>query len=967
MRLDFDIESCSAIDLTDVGSYLYARHPTTDVRCVSYRLVDDNGKPGPIATWLPGDPVPKLITDIAADPHIPICAFHINFDGQILEQILVPRYAWPAIPRERWRCAQAAALARAFPGSLDAVAAALGLAVRKTAKGKAVMRQLAGPKKQTKKEQREGKPLDFSATPEDLQVLVEYNAIDVAMLTEVVARVGLLPPAEQAVWRLDQVINERGVHIDVPLLETALAIVREAEIEVCDQLATLTAGAVTAPKQVQRILKWANEQGYSLSNLRKGTVTDILLEPELPNPIRQLLELRQSGAGAASSKLPTMRRWIDERDHRIRHAYRYHGASSGRFTSLGVQLHNLKRCELANVAGAIAAVQSGSLRELRERGFEPPLEVIGQLARAFPTPAPGMRFFCGDLSGIEARSAAYTVGDRRELEQWRTFDRTGRPEDEPYYIAGIETFHQPPKLARTVGKYGQLAFQYQGGVGAYRRIAHDVTTPDEIIDQRKLAWRAARPLYTQFWRTSIFQAVQAIKNPGMEFTLKDITFKYDHRTGFLELTLPSGRILSYPKAEILVDEQYGSVSFTFFDASGGGAGKMYHERKGSGAFGGLIFENITQGICRDIFTEAMLQLELAGYRVVAHTHDDYIVEVPENFGSLAEFVRIITTPPSWAPDLPIAAKARSADRFVEIPEPAQVKAVVADNALDNRLEDLREEADELAQIQTAAEIADKMLAEPPPLLEAPALVAEPPEPVPHEMADHVCGQCHLDPPDGNERPSAYGEVWLHPGCEEAFIRARMIEQGVPWIEPPASKTPEPSQPPPPSPPPIAGNGHGNNGPNELTAWLQLDPPPPSRGSGNGYYRGEDAGPAATAEYIYRTADKRMHMRVVRTAAKTFPTYHWNGGEWVAGWPEKVVPYRLPELLSAPADTTILIARARRMPTRPRAMALSPPPIPAAPANGSRNSRSISRASSGSASSRTTMQRAPSTPRPSSRR
>ena len=86
MRLDFDIESCSAINLRDVGSYLYARHPTTDVRCVSYRLVDDNGKPGPIATWLLGDPVPKLITDIAADPHIPICAFHINFDGQILEQ-----------------------------------------------------------------------------------------------------------------------------------------------------------------------------------------------------------------------------------------------------------------------------------------------------------------------------------------------------------------------------------------------------------------------------------------------------------------------------------------------------------------------------------------------------------------------------------------------------------------------------------------------------------------------------------------------------------------------------------------------------------------------------------------------------------------------------------------------------------------------------------------------------------------
>ena len=38
------------------------------------------------------------------------------------------------------------------------------------------MRQLAGPRKQTKKEQREGKPLDFSVTPEELRLLVEHNA-----------------------------------------------------------------------------------------------------------------------------------------------------------------------------------------------------------------------------------------------------------------------------------------------------------------------------------------------------------------------------------------------------------------------------------------------------------------------------------------------------------------------------------------------------------------------------------------------------------------------------------------------------------------------------------------------------------------------------------------------------------------------------------------------------------------------
>ena len=145
----------------------------------------------------------------------------------------------------------------------------------------------------------------------------------------------------------------------------------------CDRLATLTGGMVTTPQQRPRILKWLGEHGCEIPNVRKGTVADALLEPGLSEPARELLELRQSGAGAAPSKLPTLRRWTDEDDHRIRHAYRYHGASPGRFTSLGCQLHNLKKPEMTDVAGAIAAVASGSLAEVRGRGFARPLEMVG--------------------------------------------------------------------------------------------------------------------------------------------------------------------------------------------------------------------------------------------------------------------------------------------------------------------------------------------------------------------------------------------------------------------------------------------------------------------------------------------------------------------------------------------------------------------------------------------------------------
>src|SRR5262245_15596793 len=349
MRLFFDIETFSAIDLTKVGSWLYARHPTTDIRCVSYCLVV-NGIRGPIETWMPGDPVPQTVSIFAANTDAETIAFNNAFDRRIWEQILTPRYGWPVIPFERHRCAQAAALAGALPASLDAAAAALNIETRKTKEGVAAMKRLAGPRRQSAKERKAGKPLDFSATPEELAALGEYNRIDVLMMMEIVDRVGLLSPSEHMLWELDQRINERGAHVDIGLLEAGLCLEQAAQREVRSQIAGLTDGVVTTPGQRDKILSWLADHNCNISNLRKATVADILLEPELNEQARRLLELRRNGAGAAARKFATVRRWTSEEgEPRIRYAYRYHGASSGRFTSLGCQLHNLRKPELTDV------------------------------------------------------------------------------------------------------------------------------------------------------------------------------------------------------------------------------------------------------------------------------------------------------------------------------------------------------------------------------------------------------------------------------------------------------------------------------------------------------------------------------------------------------------------------------------------------------------------------------------------
>jgi DNA polymerase len=910
--LPFDIETRSALNLAKFGSWLYSRHPTTDVRCVSFCLID-TGVRGPITTWFLGEPVPQTIIDFAADKDAPAIAFNNAFDRQIWDQILTLRHGWPVIAFERHRCAQAAALARALPASLDAAAAALGITTRKTKEGMAMMKRLAKPRKQTAKQKKAGAPLDFSATPEELAMLGEYNRIDDLMLMEIIDRIGRLNDSEQALWQLDQTINARGPYIDVSLIEAGLSIAEEARIELHRKLAELTGNTVTTPKQRDRILRWLKEHGCALPNLSKGTVADALLEPTLTAPAQALLELRQNGAGAAADKLRTLLRWTDGQgaEPRIRHAYRYHGASSGRFTSMGVQLHNLRKPELADVQSAIDAVATGSLAEMYRRGFTRPLETIGHITRAVITAAPGKRLFIADLSGIEARGGAYICGATDELEQWRTFDRTNKAEDEPYYRIGITTFAQPPATARKTGKTGALAFQYQGGIGAYRRITGDTETPNEIIAARRDGWRRDHPEHAGFWGLALLQAIQAIQYPGQEFTAKCVAFQFDRKTGFLEVTLPSRRRLTYPQAKLFEDEQRDTVSFTFLDASGSRTGRMYHERRGSGAFGGLLLENITQALCRDIFVEAMPRLEAAGYFLTMHTHDEYCCEVPEGFGSLDEFLAIITTPPSWAPELPIAAKGRISDRLIEIPEPKSEAAVANDNAIDNAAQDLAER-DELAQALGEHDEDDEIDAKAQP---------EPPEPIP------ACVHCRAEL-DGQERVSAHNGGWLHASCVEPFLRARMAEEGIACANPDRSmpeSTPSPaplvqeSTPSAPIPPPSPSGGPGE----AIGASGSSDPESArqrANGRGNGSYpHGEKAGPSAgpvTGEHIYKTAAGRLHMRVTRrvdpaTGKKSFPTYRWSTGDWVAGWPETVVPYRLPELLAAPADAIVLICEGEK--------------------------------------------------------
>jgi DNA polymerase bacteriophage-type len=588
-----DYETRSTVSLKACGAWIYARHPTTEVLCCAYCV--DNGE---IELWTPGHPIPQPFIDAACHPEWIGTAFNDQFERWIEQHIMGPRYGWPLVPIERHRCLQAAGLAMALPASLDAMSAALKLRIRKDLAGRRNMLAMSRPRQARADEDPDGVYWHDDTVRRAL--LHVYGRQDVATERALHRRIGFLPADEQANWVLDARINDRGVPIDRRLLEAAIKVTEAAKREIAAEIASITGGVVTGINQTARILSWLAANGCVVSDLQKPTLRKALTRSVLPAAARRVIDLRLSGAIAAASKLKTMHNWMDQ-DDRIRGAFRYHGASTGRFSSLGVQLQNMKRASITDMAGAIAAVMTGDLDHLRKL-YPQPIEVIGSITRALICAPPGRKFLIADLSGIESRVVAWVSGQQSKLDMWEAFDRSGHPEDEPYRRLGIEIFNLPPEQARDTGKTADLAFSYMGSIGAWRKLAPtDDTSTEAQILQRRNFWRSAHPHTTQFW-TKIDRAAKiAIRSPGTVVPVSDgIAFRYG-RDGFLRLRLPSGRRLTYPFARLKTVNTafYGDTVVSFMDSA---AGRWSECRHGHGAYGGLWTENVVQAIARSVQT-----------------------------------------------------------------------------------------------------------------------------------------------------------------------------------------------------------------------------------------------------------------------------------------------------------------------------------------------------------------------------
>jgi DNA polymerase len=344
--------------LAEVGAWRYTTHATTQIWCCAYGTED-----GPVQLWTPDDPIPPEFIEAARDPAWTVSAFNDSFERLVEQHIMGPRHGWPIIPIERHRCLQAAALALALPAKLDGVAKALDLKQQKDAAGHKLMLQMSKPRRARRDE--DPNAILWFDDNERLARLYSYCKQDLLTEIELHKRIGALSADEQALWQLDAIINARGIYIDGKLLDAAINIATAAQHEINAELQTITDGNITSVNQTKALIAWLAERGCEVTDLQKHTLRKALTRKRLPSFARRVIELRLDGAHAAAAKLHTMRAWRND-DGRARYTFRYHGASTGRWTSHGIQLQNMKRPEVDDIAAAIAAVSSGNFQQLRQ-------------------------------------------------------------------------------------------------------------------------------------------------------------------------------------------------------------------------------------------------------------------------------------------------------------------------------------------------------------------------------------------------------------------------------------------------------------------------------------------------------------------------------------------------------------------------------------------------------------------------
>lgn len=631
--LTIDFETRSDVDI-EFGAKAYARGKEAGILMMANKVDDE-----PTKLWLPGLALPKELFD----PEYRIVAHNADFEMEIINT-LGPKYGFPQIPLERY--IDTAALARRYglPPSLAECGEVLNLKIQKDKHGKALIDLFCVPPF--------ADPADY---PNEWEMFCNYciRDVDTTRLLHKTLPSMELSKDEFEIWKLTTIMNQRGVPVDLRSAKQIHKLVTVYLEENNKRLPELTNGKVTKVTQVKRIKDWCNERleiyGITIDSLAKDKLEE-LLSMDLPDDVTEVLEIR---AGTGVSSIGKYKRILNMAVDGFMHNNSiYYGAHTGRITGSGFQLLNLPRASVKDPEAEIEKYFNFDILE------ENPVLSARALIRPMIKAPEGYKLLVADYSSVEYIMLVYQAGDQEAVDKFAA--GIDQYKDLGGFLHGVP-YEEVNKDQRQHGKTGILGCGYGLGPAGFIGYAKRMGLETDM-DQAKFIVKGYREKYKKvvnMWYALHKAVMQATDMKGMETSANGVKFKYiedKSRNRWMRMTLPSGRNMFYfdPRIEM------GKFGPTFTHMARNQMTKQWERKEVSP---GLLTENVIQATCRDLLYYGKMQLEKAGYKLIASIYDEVIALVPEDFGSVEDFEKLMASVPPWAPGLPLRAEGFESKRY----------------------------------------------------------------------------------------------------------------------------------------------------------------------------------------------------------------------------------------------------------------------------------------------------------------
>jgi len=632
MELHIDLETYSSIDLLKFGVHKYVDSPDFDILLFASAFDDE-----PVEVLEPAYEDIEWVIPHLLDPAITKVAHNASFEIACLQ-----KYFNIELDVRQWVCTAVQASEMGLPRSLGELSNVLKLSEDKAKKsiGRALIRYFCVPCKPTKVNGHRTRNMSWD-DPVKWEQFKDYCSFDVEAERAIGQRLLQTVDSEKELWYLDQRINNRGAHIDLDLVKSAITIVDQMKKRLTNEAMNLT--GLNNPNSVKQLATWLNEEfdDEDITTVTKDEVKRLIKITD-DDIVTRVLEIRQE-LGKTSVKKYNALLGATCEDGRIRGTLLFYGANrTGRWAGRVFQPQNLPRNYLKDIDMDRWMAKNTSYDTMNML-YGSVADTLSQLIRTTIIPSKGNKLVIVDYSAVEARGLAWMAGEEWRLNVFKTHGKIYEASAAAAFKVPIDSIDKHSPL-RQQGKVLELACGYGGSVGAIAAMDYANAIPEDKRKSMVYAWRDASPAIVRFWWQVDELAKAAVENPNTTYRLRNLAFRREK--GFLFITLPSGRRLAYPRPMMLPDDKFGGMKLTYE-----GQDQKTNRWGRIDTYGPKLVENIIQALCRDLLGYGLQQLEAEGYEVIIHVHDEAVVDCPMDV-SVGAVEEIFARKPEWAKDMP---------------------------------------------------------------------------------------------------------------------------------------------------------------------------------------------------------------------------------------------------------------------------------------------------------------------------